>query len=59
VFATSVSQPGEHIDITTLAQADPERADMRTLVIIGSAATRSIERPDGRAWLYSPRGEAA
>ena len=58
VFATSVSRPEEHIDITTLAQAGPERADMRTLVIIGSAATRLIERPDGREWLYSPRGEA-
>jgi precorrin-3B C17-methyltransferase len=57
VFATSVSQPSERIDITTLVQADPERVDMRTLVIIGSAATRLIERPDGRAWLYSPRGE--
>lgn len=59
VFATSVSQPDERIDITTLAKADPERADMRTLVIIGSAATRLIERPDGRAWLYSPRRAAA
>ena len=59
VFATSVNQPRERIDITTLAQAEPERADMRTLVIIGSAATRLIERPDGRAWLYSPRGAAA
>jgi precorrin-3B C17-methyltransferase len=59
VFATSVSRSGERIDITTLARADPERADMRTLVIIGSAATRLIERPDGRAWLYSPRGAAA
>jgi precorrin-3B C17-methyltransferase len=57
VFATSVSQSDECIDITTLVEADPECADMRTLVIIGSAATRSIRRPDGRAWLYSPRGE--
>jgi precorrin-3B C17-methyltransferase len=58
-FASSVSQPDERIEITTLAEADPERADMRTLVIIGSAATRRIERPDGRAWLYSPRAAAA
>jgi len=59
VFATSVNQPRERIDITTLAQAEPERADMRTLVIIGSEATLLIERPDGHAWLYSPRGAAA
>jgi precorrin-3B C17-methyltransferase len=42
-----------------LEQADPERANMRTLVMIGSAATRRLERPDGPPWLYSPRGTAA
>lgn len=54
-FATAVSGPDERIDITTLADADPARADMRTLVLIGSAATRRIERPNARPWLYSPR----
>jgi len=55
VFATAVSRPEERIEITTLAEADPARADMRTLILIGSAATRRIERPSGRPWLYSPR----
>ncbi len=41
--------------IATLARADPARADMRTLVLVGSAATRLIERPDGRSCLYTPR----
>jgi precorrin-3B C17-methyltransferase len=58
-FATAVSCPDERIDITTLEQADPARADMRTLVLIGSTATRRIERPDASPWLYSPRWCAA
>jgi precorrin-3B C17-methyltransferase len=55
VFATAVSRPEERIDIVTLAEADPNRADMRTLVMVGSAATRRIVRPDGAPWLYTPR----
>jgi precorrin-3B C17-methyltransferase len=55
VFATAVSRPDEKIDIVDLAVADPARADMRTLVMVGSAATRRIERPGQRPWLYTPR----
>ncbi len=58
VFATAVSRAGERIEFSTLAAADPARADMRTLVLIGTAATRRIERPGGGAWLYTPRGAA-
>lgn len=55
IFATAVSRPEERIDVTTLADADPARADMRTLVLIGTAASRRIERPCGRSWVYAPR----
>jgi precorrin-3B C17-methyltransferase len=55
VFATAVTRPDEAITLTTLAEADPARADMRTMVLIGSAATRRIDRPDGSPWLYTPR----
>jgi precorrin-3B C17-methyltransferase len=58
VFATAVSRDDENIEITTLRDADPARADMRTLVLIGSAATRQIERPGRQPWLYSPRSHA-
>ncbi|HUC16486.1 MAG TPA: precorrin-3B C(17)-methyltransferase [Acetobacteraceae bacterium] len=58
-FATAVTCPEERIDITTLAEADPELADMRTLVLIGSAATRRIDRSGTRPWLYTPRRESA
>lgn len=49
--------PGAECHVTTLAEADPARVDMRTLVIIGSSATRRIERPGRAPWVYTPRGE--
>lgn len=57
-FATAISRPDERVALTTLALADPAQADMRTLVMVGSAATRTIPRPDGGAWLYTPRSAA-
>ena len=52
-FATAISRPDERVRLTTLAQADPALADMRTLVLVGSAATRRVGR-----WLYTPRSAA-
>ena len=37
---------------TTLAAADAEQADMRTLVIVGASTTRQVGR-----WVYTPRSE--
>ncbi len=55
VFATAVSRADETVVVTDLATADPALADMRTLVLIGSGATRRIDRNDGDPWLYTPR----
>ena len=57
-FATAISRADEQVHTTTLAAADPARADMRTLVMVGSPATRTLERPDGTSWLYTPRSAA-
>lgn len=54
VFARAVSTPAEHLRVVTLAEATPEMADMRTVVLIGSSATRIIPR-DGGAFVYTPR----
>ena len=58
VFATAVTRPDERIVIVPLADADAAHADMRTLVLIGTAETRLLARPDGQAWLYTPRSAA-
>ena len=55
VFATAVSRPDEEIVVTSLSEARPEMADMRTLVIVGSSETRCIRRGNGGVWVYTPR----
>ncbi len=54
IFARAVSTPEESIRVTTLGEATPEMADMRTLVIVGSQQTRLIER-SGSPLVYTPR----
>ncbi|UTD54408.1 precorrin-3B C(17)-methyltransferase [Halomonas sp. MS1] len=54
IFARAVSTPDEAIRVTTLEQATPDMADMRTLVIVGSQQTRLIER-SGVPLVYTPR----
>lgn len=54
IFARAVSTPEESIRVTTLGEATPDMADMRTLVIVGSQQTRLIEQ-DGAPLVYTPR----
>ena len=55
IFGRAAGRPDERIEIMQLAQADPEKADMATCVIIGSAETRAIARPDKPPLIYTPR----
>jgi precorrin-3B C17-methyltransferase len=55
IFAHAVSRPDERIDITTLADAGAAHADMRTLIIIGSSATKLVTGSKGRRFVYTPR----
>lgn len=54
IFARAVSMPEESLHIVPLSDAQPEMADMRTVVIVGSSVTRVIAR-DGAPWVYTPR----
>lgn len=54
LFARAVSTPEETLTTVTLAEATPEMADMRTVVLVGNAATRRIGR-----WIYTPRSVPA
>lgn len=57
VFARAVGRADEDIDVTTLVKAAGTACDMRTLVLVGSRATRKVQSGDGRAWVYTPRSE--
>ena len=50
IFARAVSTPDQGIRVVRLREALPEMADMRTLVIVGSSATRQVGR-----FVYTPR----
>lgn len=49
-FARAVSTAEEHIVTVTLAEATPEMADMRTVVIVGNRDTRRVG-----SFVYTPR----
>lgn len=49
-FARAVSTPDEALQTVPLGEARPEMADMRTVVIVGSEATRRVGR-----YIYTPR----
>ncbi len=53
-FARAVTTPEERLDTVTLADARPEMADMRTVVLVGNSATRRVGR-----WVYTPRRAGA
>ena len=58
-FATALFRPDERIAIEPLGTADAAQAGMGTLVLVGTADTRRIERPGReRPWLYTPRSVA-
>jgi precorrin-3B C17-methyltransferase len=57
LFVRKAATPETRIIVTTLADADPTLADMRTLVIIGATATRLISREGRQPWVYTPRAE--
>ncbi len=59
LFATAVSRADETLRLCTLADARPDFADMRTLVLVGGPGTRAIARPDGGFWLYTARSASA
>jgi precorrin-3B C17-methyltransferase len=57
VFGRAVGRPDERVAIAQLSVAHKSPADMATCIIVGSAETRTIERPDGGApVVYTPRG---
>ncbi|WP_322013697.1 precorrin-3B C(17)-methyltransferase [Paraburkholderia sp. J12] len=55
VLGRDVGRPAESLRHTTLGALRAEDVDMRTMVIVGSSATRGFARGDGGEWTYTPR----
>jgi precorrin-3B C17-methyltransferase len=55
VFGRAVGRSDARMTVTTLQHADAGAADMATLIIVGSAATRVIARPGRAPLVYTPR----
>jgi precorrin-3B C17-methyltransferase len=55
VFGRAVGRLDERVTVTMLETADAIAADMATLVIVGSGATRVIARPEKPPLVYTPR----
>ncbi|MDP9116878.1 MAG: precorrin-3B C(17)-methyltransferase [Actinomycetota bacterium] len=56
VIGRSVGSAEQTVQVTTLAELETDRIDMRCLLIIGSSQTQVVARPDGRAPLvFTPR----
>lgn len=49
-FARAVSTPDQALNTVTLAEATPDMADMRTVVLVGNSATKRVGR-----YVYTPR----
>ncbi len=55
IFARDVTTSDETIRTVLLSEANPEMADMRTVVILGSSRTRRIDRNGLPPLVYTPR----
>ena len=58
VFGRAIGRQDERVSVKTLADAAVTRADMATLIIVGSRETRVIARPGKSPLVYTPRAAA-
>jgi cobalt-precorrin 5A hydrolase/precorrin-3B C17-methyltransferase len=56
VLGRNLGRDAETLELTTLGALDAGDVDMLTVVLIGASTTRRLARPDGGAWVYTPRG---
>ncbi|GAX37536.1 precorrin-3B C(17)-methyltransferase [Nodularia sp. NIES-3585] len=55
VLARNLGRPGQMVKVIKLDQLTPDSADMRTVILVGSSQTRTIQRSDGSISVYTPR----
>ncbi|MBF2067639.1 MAG: precorrin-3B C(17)-methyltransferase [Calothrix sp. C42_A2020_038] len=54
VIARNLGRVEESVKVKTLEELSPEEVDMRTIVLVGSSKTRTVEHAAG-VWVYTPR----
>ncbi len=55
MLAPNLGIRGQTVKAIALEQLVPEAADMRTVILVGSTQTRTIQWCDGGVWIYRPR----
>lgn len=55
ILGRNIGRPGQTVKVITLDQLLPDSADMRTVILVGSTHTRTIQRSDGSISVYTPR----
>jgi cobalt-precorrin 5A hydrolase / precorrin-3B C17-methyltransferase len=59
VLARNLGRPGQAVQVISLDQLTPAQADMRTVILVGSSQTRTVDRGAGGIWVYTPRNYGA
>lgn len=55
VLGRNLGRAGQAVKVITLEELAPAVADMRTIILVGSSKTRTIQRSDGSISVYTPR----
>ena len=55
VIGRDVGGPTETVRVVRLADLDPAEVDMRCLLVVGSSATRAVDRGDAQPTVFTPR----
>jgi cobalt-precorrin 5A hydrolase / precorrin-3B C17-methyltransferase len=55
VVARNLGRAEESTQVISLKDLSADCADMRTILIVGSSQTRTLQRPNGKIWVYTPR----
>ena len=56
IIARNLGREGEKLTFVPLTEMTADKIDMLSVVVVGSSDTRKITMPDGREFIYTPRG---
>lgn len=56
IIARNLGREDEKLSFVPLTEMTAEKIDMLSVVVVGSSDTRKIAMPDGREFIYTPRG---